>query len=653
MSAIPRPPPGEPPTAADVADTASNPVLPARSAERMALLAALVESSDDAIISKNLDGRILSWNPSATRLFGYRPEEAIGRPITLIIPPELLHEEAHILARLRVGERIEHFETERVRKDGQRALISLTISPIRDSRGLVIAASKIARDITELRRAEPLRSQLAAIVESSDDAIVSMSLDGMVQSWNQGAVRMFGYQPQEAAGRHISFYIPPELQAEEEHILAQLRSGGHIDHYDTVRIAKDGRRVSVSLSISPIKDGRGKVMGAAKIARDVTQRKQLESALLESEQALRLADQRTDEFLALLAHELRNFLAPMSYALQIIRNREMPAAQHERAQQIIGRQVQHMGCLLDDLKEVTRIKRNALQLNKATAELTTILGSAIEAARPRLDEKHHVLSLDLPERAVRIQVDPTRMVQVFANLLINAAKYTDPRGRICLSARCEAGELCVTVRDNGIGITAEMLPRIFALFGQAPEAVTRSEGGLGIGLSLVKGVVELHGGRVEALSAGPGKGSEFRVHLPLDGGEADSAAAPAGLRALIVHGSEAAADELALFFTLGGHHPRSVGAIAAAQRHAAAFRPQVCVVDIGAFGRAAPEFARQVRDTPWGSQCLLIGLSEGLDVRERQSALEAGFTECIERPQSAEMLEALIARHLSGLRAPQ
>ncbi|MBV8783686.1 MAG: PAS domain S-box protein, partial [Gammaproteobacteria bacterium] len=193
MSAIPLPP-AEGPVAAG-ATRFPNPALPTNDAERTALLAALVESSHDSIISMDLEGRILSWNPGATRLYGYRAEEVIGRPVRLIVPPELQAEEAQMLARLCAGERIEHFETERVRKDGQRVLISLSISPIRDARGVVIGASRIARDVSEVRRTEQLRSHFAAIVESSDDAIVGKSLDGIVQSWNRGAERIFGYTP--------------------------------------------------------------------------------------------------------------------------------------------------------------------------------------------------------------------------------------------------------------------------------------------------------------------------------------------------------------------------------------------------------------------------------------------------------------------------
>lgn len=238
-----------------------------------ARLAAIVSCSQDAIVGKTLDGVVTSWNEGATRIFGYRPEEMIGQSIRRIIPPELQTEEDEILRRLRRGERIEHFETVRIAKDGRRIDLSITVSPVRDSRGALVGASKVGRDITERKRAEAASSRLAAIISSSDDAIVSKDLDGVVMSWNDGARRIFGYEAAEIVGRSIRQIIPAELQQEEDEILARIRRGERIEHFDTVRIAKDGQRIDVSLTISPILDGAGRVIGASKIARDVRERK--------------------------------------------------------------------------------------------------------------------------------------------------------------------------------------------------------------------------------------------------------------------------------------------------------------------------------------------------------------------------------------------
>jgi PAS domain S-box-containing protein len=247
-----------------------------RSELDLARLAAIVSSSDDAIISKTLDGTITSWNIGAQRIFGYTADEMIGKHITALVPPELYDEEQEIIARLSRGERIEHFETTRIGKEGRRIELSLTISPMRDFSGKIIGASKIARDITERRRHEVDLARLASIVSSSDDAIIAKTLQGFVTSWNAGAERIFGYTADEMMGRHITTVIPPELHKEEERIIAQLARGERIEHYETVRVAKDGRRLDISLTVSPIRDSSGEVVGASKVARDVTDRKRAE-----------------------------------------------------------------------------------------------------------------------------------------------------------------------------------------------------------------------------------------------------------------------------------------------------------------------------------------------------------------------------------------
>ena len=251
-------------------------------------LGAIVESSDDAIVSKKLDGVITSWNAAATRIFGFTAEEAIGRSITIIIPPDLQGEEATILSRLRRGERIEHYETVRVTKAGRKLNVSLTISPLRDSKGHIIGASKVARDITDRKQGEQSRNLLAAIVDSSDDAIVSKSLDGIITSWNTSAERIFGYTAEEAVGQHITLIIPPERHAEESDILDRLRRGERIEHFHTIRRRKDGTLLDVSLTISPVRDSSGRIIGASKVARDVTEQKRIERELLESEQRFRV-----------------------------------------------------------------------------------------------------------------------------------------------------------------------------------------------------------------------------------------------------------------------------------------------------------------------------------------------------------------------------
>ena len=251
-------------------------------------LGAIVESSDDAIVSKKLDGVITSWNAAATRIFGFKPEEAIGRSISIIIPPDLQGEETTILSRLRRGECIDHYETVRVTKSGRKLDVSLNISPLRDSKGHIIGASKVARDITDRKQAEQSRNLLAAIVASSDDAIISKNLDGVITSWNKGAERIFGHTAEEAIGQHITLIIPPERRAEESDILARLGRGERVHHFHTARRRKDGSLLDVSQTISPVRDSSGRVIGASNVTRDITAQKQAEQALRESEQRFRV-----------------------------------------------------------------------------------------------------------------------------------------------------------------------------------------------------------------------------------------------------------------------------------------------------------------------------------------------------------------------------
>ncbi len=615
-----------------------------------ARLAAIVESSDDAIISKTLAGRIVTWNAAAERLFGYCAQEMIGKPITTIIPQERLAEEREILERIRHGERVEHFETVRLTRDGQQVELSLTISPVRAATGEIIGASKVARPITERKNAERIQAQLAAIVESSDDAIVSKTLDGVIQSWNSAASRIFGYSAAEAIGQRITLIIPDDLQNEERQIIAQLRAGKRVEHFDTMRVTKDGRRIPVSLTISPIHDDKGQVIGASKIARDISERRRAEEALRATEEALRAANQRKDEFMALLAHELRNPLAPIRYALAASRKFGATAEQRERSQEIIERQVTHMSRLLDDLLNVARITRGTLELRTATLELTTVLGTAIEAARPFLDAKQHSLSVDLPPEAPRLNADPIRLAQVFSNLLINAAKYTDPGGKIRVVASIGQGMLVVTIRDNGIGISKDMMPRLFEMFTQAQDALDRSQGGLGLGLALVRGIVELHGGSVSASSEGDNRGSEFTVRLPLGGVPGTLQTSTNGstlvdgqrLRVLVVDDNEDAAEMCATFLELAGQEVRRAYNGRSALALAEAFRPHVVVLDIGLPDITGYEVARALRLAPWATKLLLVAVTGWGQDQDKQRALEAGFDHHLTKPIEPDELERLL-----------
>jgi PAS domain S-box-containing protein len=323
------------------------------------MLAALVESSQDAIVAKDLNGTILSWNRAAERVFGYSEEEVIGLPITILLPKERMAEEGEILAAVRRGERIDHFETQRICKDGRRIDVSLSVSPIKDSSGSIVGIAKNARDITAARRGHRAQATLAAIVESSDDAIVSKTLDGIIRTWNAGAVRMFGYTADEVVGRSITILLPPERLSKEQTIVATLLRGDRIDHFETERIAKDGRRLQVSLSVSPIRDAAGSVVGAAKIARDITSRRALErerDELLARERTARAdaeaISRSKDAFLATISHELRTPLSPILTWTRLLQQGRLDKEKAERALAAIERSARSQTQLIDDLLDV-------------------------------------------------------------------------------------------------------------------------------------------------------------------------------------------------------------------------------------------------------------------------------------------------------------
>jgi CheY-like chemotaxis protein/two-component sensor histidine kinase len=362
------------------------------------------------------------------------------------------------------------------------------------------------------------------------------------------------------------------------------------------------------------------------------------------------ADRRKDEYIALLAHELRNLLAPIRYALAAMEKTDRTPAQQSYALGVMQRQSAHMSRLLEDLLDVSRFARGELELRRSLTELTTVLGTSIEAARPLLDGKQHSLSVQLPKDTVRVWADPVRLIQVFTNLLINAAKYTDFGGRIELRATQELDTVVVSVRDSGIGIAADMLPRIFTLFAQDKGARARSEGGLGIGLALVRGIVSLHGGAIEARSNGPGCGSEFVVRIPVGASpeeqavaaETGNGAGPKRLKVLVVDDNHDVADTCSMLIELSGHQVQIAytgkDAIAVAER----FRPQVILTDIGLPDIDGYEFAQAIRATPWGKTAALVAVTGwGTEERQRHS-VAAGFSHHLTKPIDPRTIESLL-----------
>ena len=476
---------------------------------------ALVECSDDAIISMDLDGVVLSWNPAAERLFGYTASETIGGQIHIIIPADRHAEEDDVLATVRRGETVDHFETIRRHKDGSSVPISLTVSPIRNEAGQIVGASKIARDLSRAERTQRDALRLAAIVDSSDDAIVSKDLDGVITSWNGAAERMFGYTPDEIIGKSVRVLIPEDRQGEEDEVLARIRSGHRVEHFETVRRRKDGSLFAVSLTVSPILRPDGRVIGASKIARDISEKKRAEQ---ERERLLEIAHDASrlkDEFLATLSHELRTPLNGIVGYVRLLQMGALAAENRSNAIEAVGRCVASLTQIIEDMLDVSSIVSGKLRLKIRPVDLEEVVRSAVETVRPAIDAKEIRLEMAMEPGLPPVAGDADRLRQVCWNVLSNAVKFTHRGGeiRVCLASSGHEAE--ISVSDNGAGIPLDFLPFVFDRFRQADAGATRSTGGLGLGLAISRHLVELQGGRIFAESNGPDTGATFRIELPL------------------------------------------------------------------------------------------------------------------------------------------
>jgi PAS domain S-box-containing protein len=763
-----------------------------RAEELQARLAAIVESADDAIVGKTLQGIVTSWNQGAERMFGYSEQEMVGQSILRLIPPERHFEEAEILGRVLRGERIEHFETERMRKDGSKIIVSLTISPVKDNGGVVIGASKIARDVTDRERAIAEHGRLAAIVESSEDAIVGKTLEGVITNWNAGAAQVFGYSASEAIGKRVTMLFPPELIPEEDVILSKIRRGERIRHYETERIRKDGKRIRVSLSISPIKDDRGQIIGASKIARDVTEqrlheealklsearlravveatpecvkivrpdgslefmnhagmcmvewggdrttngasvfdliapehretwiqnhrrvcagerlnwefeivglkgtrrwmethavplplpngetaqlavtreisaRKQHEAereALLEGERAARSeaeqASRLKDEFLATLSHELRTPLNAILGWSQVLAISPGPS-DLQQGLEAIQRNARAQTQLIEDLLDMSRIISGKVRLDVQWTDLAGVIDAAVDAVRPAAEAKQIRIQKILDPLAGPVSGDPTRLQQVFWNLLTNAIKFTPKGGKIDVLLERVNSHLEVTFHDSGIGIKPDFLPYVFERFRQLDSSTSRTYGGLGLGLSIVKHLVELHGGSIRAKSAGEGQGATFVVHLPLapvrleEKREHPTALKSptlnfqninlSGVKILVVDDEP---DARTLIQRLLAECEAEVRVAANADeglRVLGEFHPDVLVSDIGMPGKDGYQFIREVRalSPEQGGDVTAIALTAFARSEDRTRAMLAGYQIHIAKPIEPQELLATVS----------
>lgn len=485
------------------------------------------------------------------------------------------------------------------------------------------------------------------LVAQVPHAAVTLTVDGSIISCNRRFADLLHRPPASLCGQPIRDFVAPDSHATLE---ALLRDGRTVEVQDTVTVLRgDGKLASACLGVRALREG---ARGLCLMVTDLTEQRHYEE-LQRAQQALRDADRKKDEFVATLAHELRNPLAPIRNAVQILKTKGPPIPELQWAQGVIDRQVQLMARLLEDLLDVSRISRNKLELRTERVDLAAVLEAAVETSRPVIEAGRHELTVTLPPEPIRLEADPVRLAQVFANLLNNAAKYSEEGGRIRLSAERQGSDVIVSVKDNGIGMAAEMLPRIFEIFSQEKPTLVRSQGGLGIGLSLVKGLVELHGGSVEARSGGPGQGSEFVVRLPVAvetpireparPGEDDGQLPVPKRRVLIVDDNRDSADTLAMLLKVMGHEVGTTYDGEQGVEAAEALRPDVGLLDIGMPGLNGYDACRRIREQPWGQGMFLIALTGWDQEEDRRRTEEAGFNHHIVKPVDPDVLMKLLA----------
>jgi PAS domain S-box-containing protein len=616
---------------------------------------ATLTSIGDAVIATDSKGQVSYLNPVAGRLTGWNQGEAVGRPLAAVF--RILNEET----RRPVENPVERVvrtglvvglanHTLLVARDGTERPIDDSAAPIRDETGSIDGVVLVFRDVTERRRAEAAlrRSEVfyRTLGEAVPDFVWSGDSKGILDYVNQRWRDYTGLTLEELNARGWQVvHHPDEREALDCQFQAAGRAGLPFEAEVRYRRRDGVYRWFLARSV-PTRTEEGRVRWYGTLT-DIDDRKRAEEALQE-------ANRRKDEFLAMLGHELRNPLAPVRNALHILRHSHAGDPTVEQLRALMERQVGHMVRLVEDLLDVSRISRGQIELRKAPVELSELITRTLEGVRPLFAEKRHRLEVELSREPLRLEADSTRLEQMLANLLTNAAKYTPPEGRVRLTLGREGGEAVLRVRDDGIGIRPEMLPRIFDMFQQADRIPGRVAEGLGLGLTLVHRLVELHGGGVTAHSAGPGQGSEFVVRLPLAPAapateSASSSGAPVragpSRRVLVVDDNIDAAESMALLLRLSGHEVRVVYDGPSALAEARAHRPEVVLLDIGLpRGMDGYEVARRLRRECGLADVLLVAVTGYGQEEDRRRALEAGFDEHLTKPVDLDRLRQLVAR---------
>jgi PAS domain S-box-containing protein len=617
--------------------------------------------TDYAIFLLDPGGNIMSWNAGAAVIKQYSAAEVIGRHFSIFYTAEDTARDwpAH---ELELAAREGRFEDEgwRVRKDGSRFWANVVITALRDDDGQLLAYSKITRDLSERKKAEEVlrlsEERFRLLVEGVQDyAIYMLDPEGIVTSWNLGARRIKGYAAGEIIGQHFSRFYSAEDVAHGKPAaeLAIAKELGRAED-EGWRIRKDGSRFWARVVVTALRDPDGRLRGFAKVTQDMTRHRHAE--------ALETSVANVSNFIAILAHELRNPLAPIRNAVQLQKISGPGNPAHEMARQIVERQSGQLSRIVDDLLDISRISRGTMSIERKPTDFATFVARAVETARPAIEEGGHTLTVEPPEHPMQVDGDELRLNQALTNILINAARYTDPGGRLTVRvwAQEEDGNrrACVSVTDTGRGIAPDMLKAIFGMFVQGKDTLARPATGLGVGLALARAIAELHHGTLEAKSEGVGQGSEFTLCLPMLEMIPDAAGTPvrprrkaaeAGCRVLVVDDNVDAAVMLAALLESHGHMTRTAHNGSHALAAMRSFRPEVVLLDIGMPGMTGHDVARHIRALGTTPRPFIVAITGWGTHEDVQRSLEAGFDLHLVKPvEEAQLLEVLRERIACG-----
>jgi len=646
-----------------------------RAEEGLSRYQLLSDRARDVMLFVGPDRQIIEANQAAVESYGYDHQTLLTMRIDDLLTPE---SRTSMESKFRAADQGGIvFETVHKRSDG--STFPAEVSAIGANVGGEHLFLKIVRDLTERKRAEQSLASMAAIIESTDDAVISKTLDGIITTWNPAAERTYGFTKEEALGSPMSIVTPPELAGQLQEILDKLRSGQQVEHLETVRIRKDGTRLDVSVTISPIRDEAGEIVGASTVARDITERKRAErerELLLMREQSARLqaeeANRLKDEFLATLSHELRTPLTAIIGWAHMLTTSQMDDSSTRHGIRIIERNAHAQKQLIEDVLDVSRFITGKLTVETERVDLLAVVYAAMDSVRPAAEAKMIALSCSFDPRSIDIYGDAARLQQVVWNLLSNAVKFTPEGGTVKVEIDRVGTRTRIIVRDTGKGIAPEFLPFVFDRFRQGDGSITRQHGGLGLGLSIVRQLVEAHGGAVHADSAGLGHGSTFTVELPLAAGSAVTNVAPPsgtsefgivsqptttsvsaaessplrGMSILLVDDDLDALEMLVVFLRRGGGHITAVSSAAEAYRVLQHLRPDVIVADIGMPDEDGYELMRRVRKltVEQGGQTPAIALTAYAGENDQAEAFSAGYQRYLAKPtEPGELMETIIA----------